>query len=115
MMGPRLAAMADLFEGFTPAEQQAFSAALSRRGEAMQARRAPAEAHRSRAPAPNPPAEHPAWLDNTPLGNPLPPAPSPPPPALTRFLPSVVRIALTCKMRLPSSHGRDKGTTAARC
>ena len=35
MMGPRLAALAGLFEGFTPAEQEAFSAALRRLGEAM--------------------------------------------------------------------------------
>ena len=37
-MGPRLAAMAELFEGFTPAEQEAFSASLGRLGEAMGSR-----------------------------------------------------------------------------
>ena len=35
MLGPRLAAIAELFEGFTTAEQQAFSTALGRLGEAM--------------------------------------------------------------------------------
>ncbi len=35
---PRLAAMAELFEGFSPAEQEAFSAALRRLGEAMKGR-----------------------------------------------------------------------------
>ena len=38
VMGPRLAAIAELFEGFTPAEQEAFSAALHRLGEAMGSR-----------------------------------------------------------------------------
>jgi len=38
MMGPRLADLAGLFEGFTPAEQEAFSAALRRLGEAMGSR-----------------------------------------------------------------------------
>ncbi|HEY9242400.1 MAG TPA: hypothetical protein VIP48_10480, partial [Streptosporangiaceae bacterium] len=38
VMGPRLAAMAELFDGFTPAEQEAFSAALRRLGEAMRSR-----------------------------------------------------------------------------
>lgn len=35
VLGPRLQAMAELFEGFTPAEQEAFSAALRRLGQAM--------------------------------------------------------------------------------
>lgn len=38
VMGPRLAAIAELFEGFTPAEQAAFSTALRRLGEAMRGR-----------------------------------------------------------------------------
>ena len=38
VMGPRLAALAELFEGFTPAEQEAFSTALGRLGEAMRSR-----------------------------------------------------------------------------
>jgi DNA-binding MarR family transcriptional regulator len=38
VLGPRLQAMAELFEGFTPAEQEAFSAALRRLGQAMGSR-----------------------------------------------------------------------------
>jgi DNA-binding MarR family transcriptional regulator len=38
VMGPRLAAMAELFEGFTPAEQEAFSATLRQLGQAMRSR-----------------------------------------------------------------------------
>jgi len=37
-LGPRLDAMAELFEGFSSAEQQAFADALARLGAAMQAR-----------------------------------------------------------------------------
>ena len=37
-LGPRLDAMAELFEGFSAAEQQAFADALARLGRAMQAR-----------------------------------------------------------------------------
>ena len=38
VLGPRLAAIAELFDGFTTAEQEAFSTALGRLGEAMGSR-----------------------------------------------------------------------------